>query len=317
MRRNWLVGCLLLAAACKDTPTGEQIPVPGDTVITRYTAGRVYVGRGEYIEYLAGNLPILITAPHGGSLTPNEIPDRGSSNCPAGFTTARDTNTEELARAIQAAFVARYNKYPHIVINRLHRRKLDANRDAPEAACGDAEAIIAWNEFHAFATAAKNRILADHGRGWYTDLHGHGHAIARLELGYLLEAADLRLSDAALDSGTAYENESSIRTFSAQSRLSFSALLRGPASLGALFAAEGIPAVPSATDPAPAANQEYFTGGYNTERYSCSAGGNFCGVQLETHFNGVRDTEQSRTRFASALVRAYETYLANLDIRLQ
>ena len=315
--------CLVVAlstavTACADTPLGAGKPEPKDSTITVYQPGSIYVGRAGYIEYLAGSLPILITAPHGGSLLPAEIPDRTAANCPSGFVILRDTNTEELARAIREAFFAKYGKYPHVVINKLHRRKLDANRDAQEAACGDAEAITAWNEFHIFATSAKNRILADHGRGWYTDLHGHGHAINRLELGYLLETTDLRLTDAALDANVAYENESSIRTFSAQSPRSFSRILRGAESLGTLFAAEGVPAVPSSAMPAPLGNEEYFTGGYNTDRYGCAAGGNLCGVQIESHFSGVRDLPENRARFAAILVRVYETYLdANFSLRVR
>jgi hypothetical protein len=153
------------------------------------------------------------------------------------------------------------------------------------------------------------RVLLDHGRAWYTDLHGHGHAIPRLELGYLLEAEDLRLNDSTLNATSTFENESSIRTFSAQAAASFAAMLRGPSSLGTLLSGEGFPSVPSAADPAPLADQLYFTGGYNTATHACSTGGTICGVQIESHFAGVRDTETSRMRFAAALAKVYEVFL--------
>lgn len=41
-----------------------------------YVAGQSYFGRNGYIEYVAGNAPVILTAPHGGSLTPTGIPDR-------------------------------------------------------------------------------------------------------------------------------------------------------------------------------------------------------------------------------------------------
>jgi hypothetical protein len=268
---------------------------------------------------VAGDLPIIISAPHGGSALPAEIPDRSAASCGGEATTVRDTNTEELAREIGAAFSRATGRRPHLIINRLHRRKLDANRAEPEAACGADAAVTAFREFHAFIDSARVRVLSDFGRGWFTDLHGHGHPVARLELGYLLSASQLRLSDAQMDASTVYENGSSIRAFSQTSPLSFSALLRGPASLGALLEAEGYRAVPGSLDAAPAIGEDYFSGGYNTQRWGCASGGELCGVQLEAHFGGVRDTASSRAAFAAALVRVYLRYLresAGIEVEL-
>ena len=41
-----------------------------------YLPGVSYFGRSNYIEYIAGDLPIIISAPHGGALIPAEMPDR-------------------------------------------------------------------------------------------------------------------------------------------------------------------------------------------------------------------------------------------------
>jgi hypothetical protein len=308
---NSLIVLLLVAACGGGGSAGDGPGAPGSTIPPGpYAPGASYFGRSQYVEYIAGNLPLIFTAPHGGSLAPAEIPDRTPGLCGGTATTSRDTNTEELTRAIQAAFVTRSGKYPHIVINRLHRAKLDANRDLTEGACGDAEAEIAWHEFQDFISIAKNRAQADFGKGWYTDVHGHGHAIARLELGYLLTASELNLSDAMLDASSAYENKSSMRTFSAQSPLAFSALLRGAAGLGTLLASAGYPATPSQQDPAPAAGDEYFSGGYNTAAHGCAAGGSICGLQIEHHFAGVRDTVPNRAAYAASLAGIYESFLS-------
>jgi hypothetical protein len=195
------------------------------------------------------------------------------------------------------------------VINRLHRRKLDANREILEAACGVRAAEIAYREFQAYVDSARTRVLAEYGRGWFTDLHGHGHAIARLELGYQLTAAELRMSDAALNASTTYEARSTIRTLSELSPLTFAAVLRGPSSLGALFQAEGYRAVPGSQDAAPLSGEDYFSGGYNVQTWGCARGGLMCGVQIESHFEGVRDNAANRSAFAAALVRVYSAYL--------
>lgn len=244
-----------------------------------------------------------MTAPHGGTLRPTEIPDRTYG------TTVTDLNTTELARAIDAAFVMRAGKHVHVIMIHLDRAKLDANRNITEGAQGDAEAEIAWQEFHGFVRDAKDAASRQYDAGFYIDLHGHGHAVQRLELGYLLDAELLRLSDATLDANAAREIESSIRTLSVRSPLSFAELLRGPASLGALFEREGFPAVPSDATPDPGSDP-YFGGGYNAAVHGCRTGGVICGVQIEANRVGVRDTEESRARFAEALARVLDEYLA-------
>ena len=307
---------LSLALACggggSTTPTPD-VPT-GPTQPTVFVPGTSYFGANDYVEYIAGNMPLIFSAPHGGSLQPSTIPSRTAAACGGEATTVADANTEDLARRIQAEFFARHGKYPHIIINRLHRSRLDANREIGEGACGNSQAQKAWTEYHEFIEIAKARITADFPRGWYTDLHGHGHAIARLELGYDLSADVLRLSDATLDAASTFENASSIRAFSADSPLSFSALLRGSTSLGTLLVGAGYPSVPSAQDAAPQEGDAYFNGGYSTERHSCKSTGSVCGVQIEANFAGVRDTPEHRAAFASAIATVYAAYLAPFGV---
>jgi hypothetical protein len=283
------------------------------------TAGTSSFGRQNYIEYIAGNLPLIFSAPHGGTLLPAEVPDRTPGQCATSesFVAGPDWNTQPLARAILTAFFNRTGKYPHAIINRLHRQKLDANRTIAGGACGDPEARIAWNEYHQFIELAKARVLAEYGRGWYTDVHGHGHSVQRLELGYLLASTDLRLSNAVLDGTAAYEQKSAFATFSQSSPQSFTTLLRGTPALGTLLTTGGYRSVPSAQDPAPLSGDAYFNGGYNTATHGCATAGSICGVQIEHHFTGVRDTAANRATYAAALARAYDVFLAqNFGISL-
>lgn len=311
----------LTLVGCVDEPGSVLERAPGQTQQAvdqgLYTPGVSYYGSDRYTEYVPGNLPLIFTAPHGGDLSPSTIPDRTDATCGAAASTMADANTQELARALQAAFFSRTGKYPHIVINRLHRRKLDANRPPSEAACGNPQAEVAWNEYHDFIQTAKDRILAEYGRGWYTDLHGHGHSIARLELGYDLSRETLQSSDAELNADPTYESASTIRIFSQQSPLSFSALLRGPTGLGSLFGNAGYPSVPSQQDPAPKSGEDYFGGGYNTEQHGCKDGGLICGVQLEAYRVGVRDNATNRASFSATSVEVYDEFLStNFGIHL-
>jgi hypothetical protein len=283
-----------------------------------YTPGASYFGRAQYIEYIAGNLPVIFSAPHGGNIRTAEITDRTATNCggTTNFAIATDRATWELTLAIKDAFrTLTGGRYPHIIINRLSRVELDPNRTKDAGACKDAEARIAWDEYHAFIDAAKNRVIADYRTGWFSDVHGHGHAIPRIELGFLTGASTLRKTDGELDATSTYQSQSSFRTLSEISPLTFSALLRGNTSLGTLLARAGYPAVPSASDPAPGTADPYFNGGYTIGRHGCSAGGSICGAQLE-HYSAVRDAI-NRPTYAAALAKLYQVFLAqNFGISL-
>jgi hypothetical protein len=288
-------------------PGAARLRVTHATLATEFTAtatsfidGRTYRGTNDYIELIAGTLPLVITAPHGGQLRPTSIPDRTNPNA----TTVRDSNTEELARDIYHRFMTRLGAAPTVVITRLHREKIDNNREIVEATEGNPVAQRAWYEWHALIAAARAQVVTTRGRGFYIDLHGHGHAIPRLELGYLLTATQLAGSDAALN---ALASSSSIRTLATTGTHTLSQLLRGPASLGALFTTAGFPSVPSTAQPDPGADP-YFNGGYNTGLYGSRGGGTIDGVQIESHFTGVRDTDTSRQRFADALVDVMVAY---------
>lgn len=312
----------LAMASCSMLAGGTALANPaGSAAATppKFEVGKSYAGRSEYIEYLPGNAPVILTAPHGGYLQPDSIPDRTKEACGGVRTVVgTDRNTQELVRAMRESFHARFGTYPHVIINRLARRKLDANRPSLDGACGNAEAEYALKEWHAFIDIAKAEILKTGGRGWYMDIHGHGHKIQRLELGYLLSSEQLDRSDAEIDASAGINGNASVRTLVDGQAKPLSALLRGPLSLGTLFAQTGFPAVPSAGDPSPK-GERYFSGGHNTRRHTCGAeatplggatDGAICGVQIETHFRGVRDTPENRKRFGDAAAQALETFLA-------
>ena len=272
-----------------------------------YTAGSRYFGRNNYIEYRAGNLPIIISAPHGGRLEPTAIPDRNCATC----TTVMDGNTMELAYQIDTAIQQVFGCFPHIVVNQLHRIKLDANREIVEAALGNTDAETAWGEWHNFIQNAKNQAKNAFGRGLLIDLHGHGHTIQRLEIGYLPNETDLRLSDSVL-STPQYSRLLSIKNLVLNNLNRFTAaqLLRGEFALGTLLGAKNFPSVPSQQDPAPLVGELYFNGGYNTFRHGSRDSSTIDALQIECNFTGVRNTYENRRRFATELATALKTYFA-------
>jgi hypothetical protein len=306
------VGLLVAAVAVGGCVRRSATDPEGHAVVVTVSQPAIsQFGRNNYIEYFPGTLPIIITAAHGGRLQPAEIPDR------VGGTRVTDTNTDSLAYAVFGALFGTDARRPHLIITHLDRDKIDTNRDSAEATEGQPHAITAWQEWHAFIAKARTAVLASYPRGLHIDLHGHGHAIARLELGYLLTATDLDLSDTQLDASTAYERKSSLRTFSEDSPLTFSAFLRGPTSLGALLDAEGFRSVPSPLYPGPGV-APYFDGGYITDRYGCANGGPICAVQIEANFTGVRDNDANRKKFARGLADAVEQFLREqVNVRIK
>ena len=273
--------------------------------MAQFVPGESYFGQKNYIEYIAGNLPIIISAPHGGKLKPNDIPDRVCNNP----TTVTDLNTNELALEIDTAFVNLMGCHPHLILTHLARTKLDANRDLADGACGNPEAENAWTEFHNFLDTAKKYVNKQYQKGFYIDLHGHGHAIQRLELGYLLTGNDYNKLDVELNA-PAFINKSSLKNLIPNNllNLTHADLLRGDQALGTLLMDKGYPSVPSKAIPTPG-NDVYFDGGYNTENYTSAVGGTIDGVQIECNLTGVRDTKANRKKFAENLALVMQQYL--------
>ena len=299
-----------------------------------YAPGQAYFGRSNYIEYVAGDLPVIFSAPHGGELTPDEIPNRVNDGSDPHFATATDSRTEETAFAVQGAFGAYFGHLPHIIVCQLKRTKVDCNRELSGAVYHtNIYATIAWHEFQNWINVASHSAVAQNGLGFYIDLHGQGHPVKRLELGYLLKAVDLTNSDAVLDLNN-FAAQSSIRTLAARVRRQFnepfSQILRGTNSFGALMAAQGFPSVPDPDMPNPGDGDDpitypgdknlYFDGGYNTTVHtSRTGGGPVDGLQIEANFAGVRDTPLNRTNYGFALARTLDYFFKNyygMDLRL-
>lgn len=87
-------------------------------------------GTERFVEYRPGELPLVLTSPHGGNLTPDSIPDRKVG------VTSKDMFTQELTLAISDALQAATGRRPHVIMSHLHRGKLDPNREIKEAAAG-------------------------------------------------------------------------------------------------------------------------------------------------------------------------------------
>lgn len=285
-----------LGCASEGEPTGNPPPPPPPPALDV----------AQWVSSEDGTVPLVIVAPHGGTLAPPELPDRACLAC----VTVNDANTRLLAVAISDAFQRRIGQRPFVVANLLSRSKFDGNRALDEATGSYAPLAPLHDLFHLRIDSAKARATRLHPNALLIDLHGHGHAIARLELGYLLTGANLRLADPALAPLLASTSIARLNTASVVGDTG-ALLLRGPRAMGTRFTDAGFEAVPSANQPAPAEADPYFNGGYNTQRHGSRFSGPVDAVQIECHYTGVRDTAVARTEFAEAFVTVMLQYLAD------
>jgi hypothetical protein len=250
-----------------------------------------------FIEYIPGNMPVVISIPHGGSLLPATIPERPCINC----AKHRDTLTIEIGLGLRDIIYERTGFAPYIIINNLHRTRLDPNRNIDEAADGNKNAGLAWHEFQDYIDSANAEVQRNFSKGLYIDLHGHRHKINRIELGYLLSSEELQLDDSTLDDGS-FEEFSSIRNLAGNNigGLTFAELVRGRFSMGSMLEERGYVCVPSPGLPAPGPDEAYFSGGYNTYRHGSSNGGTIDGIQIELD-EAVRTDNDSRNKLISDL----------------
>ena len=186
--------------------------------------------------------------------------------------------------------------YPAAILNELHRRKFDANRDKPEASFGVPDVEAAFDLYHQYIEEAK----ADYGgMGLFFDVHGHGHTLQMAELGYLISGSDL-------DAGNLNVDSSSIKNLAGYVSISFEELLRGPTSFGGYLQAEGYDSVPGTDYPGPDGNP-YFSGGFNTRQHGSRDGGVTDAIQIESARSHREMPE--RENYVQALALSMKQYL--------
>ncbi len=279
-----------------------------------YVYNHTYFDAEKWTEYRAGNMPLVITVPHGGNIKPDSIPDRDCKDA----VVVTDSYTIEMANAIDSVFVTDYGFRPHIIISRIARKKVDQNREIELGTCGNIAMAKPWNSFHDFAEDALKSASDKFGKCLYIDLHAHGHPIQRLELGYLLKGDDLTTLQNTNDNNELGKKSSLNNLLQSKPNLNFKDLLTGPKAFGTWMAEDKFAAIPSQQDPYPSGSDPYFNGGYNTRRFTDAKHPNVFGWQIESNFKGVREY-YNRPLFAKAFCKNVMRYLAeytNIDIKI-
>lgn len=262
----------------------------------------------NYVEYISGSLPIIISAPHGGTYDPDYISNRNRGVFDI------DENTQELTQEILEEFFTQTSCYPHTVLMNLARNKVDANRAINEATSDDFQSISSYKSFHQFICDAKKQVHRKYQKGLYIDIHGQSHEHGHIEFGYLLLNDTLKLEDKELKKHQKY---SSIKTLENFSNKCFIEQLKGKSSLSGLMNKKNFKCIPSQDMPY-AKCGNYFEGAYNTKVYSSQDNGSISSIQAEFPYLGCRDTKKNRKRTAKAFVESLIEFMHihfNMDLK--
>lgn len=304
----------------------------------------VLMSEGGHVEYRRPRTPtwpVVLSAPHGGLLKPDAIPDR-TSGC-----LEPDWESGPLAEQVWEEFGCG----AALVVLRLERTKIDSNRPRKTCCEGHETTLAAWEAYHGWIAEAAQSCVERFGFCLVLDLHGQSHRTGVTELGYLVNTDSLLLSDEALDEAAPV---SSVGTFLRSSARGpavkpggLSALVRGSTSLGGYLEEGGFQCTPSPRQPRPvdaavleasraagvdaavdktatgapavsAADVTYFWGGYAARRYGApgtvpkhasplpedarkSWAKHVAAIQLETSWLGVRDGPAQQRAFGKQL----------------
>lgn len=255
-------------------------------------------GHRRYIHTLSGRLPIVMSAPHGGSWKPSELPNRTYG------VVLMDSYSRETMWEVAHNIYKMTGRMPHLVTNHLHRIKLDANRAIKEAAQGQKGAEQAWKDYHQYIEAAKAWIVQHCERGHYFDFHTHAHTVGWTEFGVLLGRTQLKRKDAELSSPEILKM-TSLRALSIGSTTPLAELIRGPYSLGSMLMQKGFKAIPSVRHPDPGSHS-FFKGGYNTARHGSRDGGVIDATQIETY---TRFSREQRSAYSAVLAQSIVAFM--------
>ncbi len=208
------------------------------------------------VEAESGELPVIITAPHGGTSGVTDCPERSSVG--SRFVNRPDAHTKRLARGIADELERLTGKAPYLVIANFHRKYIDANRAAEEAYAVSGCAA-AYDAYHTAIRRQIDEIRARFPRAMLFDIHGqtaYREAILR---------------------GTRHGN--TVRSLLARAG---AAAVTGPDSVFGRFAAMGYAIVP-ANDTVPTDRVEApnYIGGHTVNLYGSHRPDGIDAMQLE------------------------------------
>ena len=257
---------------------GQQTFIPGQS----------YFSQNNYIEYIAGNLPIIIVVPHGGSLIPANLPIIGIHGV--------DNGTFETSHLVYDSIIYHTNGcFLHMIISHLHPTVMNPAREIDSAAGTNIDARNAWYDFHDFIDTAKYDITNNWGAGHYFEMHGNGHSDMWTEIGLGVSKTYLNGSDSLILSRVGY---STIKNLCTNGGVNFLDVIKGASSLGGLLDSKGWNSVPSPSNPSPGTGG-FFYAGWNTWEHGSRYSGVIDASHVENYYVFMQTS--NRNQYANDL----------------
>lgn len=232
----------------------------------------------------AGELPIILSAPHGGGDAIPDVPERLGKGVKS-FRSAADSGTAQLTEKLADALEKKLGKRPYVVIARFHRKYVDANR--PSSGAYEAkQAKATYDAYHQALARARQEVIRRWGHGILFDIHGQG--------------ADPK----AIFRGT---QNGKTTTFLVD-RFGREALI-GKSSLFGQLAKEGLKVIPAVNSND--RETRGYSGGYIVQTYGSGGGGTLDAIQLELgkDLRVAKAAPATAARLANAIAAFAQQYL--------
>ena len=239
--------------------------------------------RQKLLTMWAGMLPIILSAPHGGRQSIPGVPVRRGVGVTQ-FATGRDNNTDELAETIAVRLAKRLNAKPFLIVARVERKYLDANRPS-ESAYESREAKPYYDGYHNALRDAHDRVSREWGRGLLLDIHGQGaHAEA------------------------IYRGTGNGKTVVSLTQRFGMEAITGPKSIFSQLELKGYKVLPSTKE---SHKEQRYVGGYIVQTYGSHRRRGVDAIQLEigTNLRARSNLERTATDLAEAIAVFAQEYL--------
>jgi len=268
----------------------------------------------EYVQYIPGDINLIISVPHDGRSKPKDLRNRrngvkvrGECDYEADSSQASakdickvvlgaDLNSKKIGLLMAEEYKRISGNQPHMVIANLHRSKVDFNRDLLVGAQSDPQSQAIHKDYHGTIAEVRKSLK---GPGLLIDLHGQNHGQNSTELGYLYKKAEL-------NSGI-YTRSPSVRALMKRLKLKAEDVLFGSQSLGGLFEKEGYRALPSPRQPRPG-KDKYYRGGFTTQTYGSRDGGDVDAIQIEVQGEIRLGSAEVLERYSKTLARVLRSF---------
>lgn len=246
----------------------------------------------ELVLIQKGELPIILTAPHGGRDAVPEIAVRNIEGKPQPqYIIGGDLNTDVLVREMAREIRRLTGKDVYLVMARYQRRFIDANRP-PRIAFEDPRAAPHYELYHQTVRQFVDEVRTRYPAGLLIDVHGQHKFPDHLVRGTLNGRAVSKLiKRAGVEAVT------------------------GPKGLYGQLEANGFTIFPANDVPPEGTNEDAgFNGGYTLGQYGSHRANGIDAVLFEfgVKHRSKAEVEASAKRAARAVAAFYEVYLKGL-----